>query len=347
MNLEFTLYNFYIYTAYKHALYVIVNYYYTTAAYTIIIGFIMAVCNTDFTGTVNSEKSNVDQAECHDKAFVCPYCRKCTIEQFFSEGCPKQPQPKEKKKLRFPYLNLSDLDDDDRTDLEERLKFETREIKLCFAKFILNIIRSLETLQIPLERLKMSIISLDAFTDDIGVKTLDLEDRREIEAASNISEIFITLQKYISFFNYHIVEHLIDQHGITRDHNFFEEYLRKFHNFCKRNIFEVPHDVFASKSRKTAKVFALKCSEAVSTMRGVQSMKGSIARVFGMRYSALQLCSIKKGCVELHFLISVAIAEHIFPLSSNHHSALGDIGVRVLFCDTVDRIFSGEVTDHE
>ena len=295
--------------------------------------------NEDHTTPGPDHKQEGSQAGRQDAAFICPYCGKCTMEQFFSgEGCFKQVNTnREKKKVLFPYLDMSNLNEADRIDFEDRLLFETREIKLHFARFQLDVIRLLEDLQIPLEKIKVSILSLEAFTDNLGVKVLDEVDAREIKAAKCLSEIFIALQKYISFFNYHILGHIIDQHGKAGGNSMLNEYLEKFHRFCQRNVFEVPADLFSSISRFTAKVFALKCTKGVATMNGVECVKGDIARIFCLRPAALQLCSIKDGCIELHFLISAAIANSIFPVSPSKHSALSEIGVRVLSCEGVDQ----------
>ncbi len=103
-------------------------------------------------------------------------------------------------------------------------------------------------------------------------------------------------------------------------------------------MFEVPANVFsASTSRPTAKVFALKCTEHVYSLEGVQGMRGKIAKVLGLKPHSLQLWSIKTGCIELHFLISADVANRIFPVSPAHESALSDIGVRVLFCEEVEQ----------
>ena len=285
-----------------------------------------------------------DQTERHKAAFVCPYCGECTMEQFFMEGCPKQAETLQgENKILFPHLDMAGLNVADRIDLEDRLQFETREIKLHFAKLILNVIQLLEDLQIPLEKVKISILSLDAFTDNLGIKVLDEEDAQKIEAAKNLSEVFIALRKYISFFNYHIVEHIIDQHEAARDSTLLRDYLLKFHRFCQRNIFEIPENLFPSISRITAKVFALKCTEGVATLSGVNGVKGEIARIFSLRPAALQLCSIKRGCVVLHFLISAAVADHIFPVSLIKTLSLSLIRVRVLSCERVDQINKEEM----
>ena len=150
-----------------------------------------------------------------------------------------------------------------------------------------------------------------------------------------LSDVFITLRSYISFFNYQIIEYIIDQHGATKDHERLHEYVQQFNSFCQRSIFEVPQSVFTSRSRKTAKVFALKCTEEVATMKGVVGIIGKIAELFSLRPAALQLCSVKRGCAELHFLISAAVADLIFPVSPTQQSALSKIGVTVLLCEGV------------
>ena len=96
-------------------------------------------------------------------------------------------------------------------------------------------------------------------------------------------------------------------------------------------VFEVPEDLFQSISRFTGEVFALKCTEGVTTMQGVEGVVGKIAKLFHMRPAALQLCSIQRGCVELHYLISAAVADHIFPVSPSQRSALSEMGAKVLF----------------
>ena len=293
-------------------------------------------------GTRESNTSSVISSTfstAHGEAFVCPYCKECTMEQFFSEGCPKQKQlsAAEKKKPLFPYLDVSSMNEEDMFDFKERLKYETREIILVFARLTLDLIRSLEYWQVPLENVKISILSFSAFTEDIGVKVLDDEDNHAIRIAKSLSEVFIILQKYISFFDYHIIKHIIYQHGVTNDHVRLEEYQKKLEVFCLRNVFAVPYNAFPY-SRRTAQVLVLKCTERVSTMNNVTEIAGLVARTLGLRPSALQLCSIKKGCVELYFFISANIADRIFPVSPSQQSALSEIGVKVFQCNARESI---------
>ena len=273
---------------------------------------------------------------CSD-GFLCPYCKKCTMEQFFSDkGCPQKKQLSDSKAVAvslFPYLDASALPNGKGAALEMQLRSETRVMITRFADFTVLTRESLDTRKVSLEKIKDTILSLEAFTEDIGVKLLEPRDRDNIRKASSVAEIFITLRDYISFFNYQIIEHLIKHHGSTDDQKRQEEYLDSFNTFCQRSIFEVPTNIFSNSPCQYGRLFALKCTERVATLNGIQGVKERIAQVFGLQPLALHLRSIKKGCIELHFLISAAVADHILPVSPSQHSALSEIGVRVLSCE--------------
>ena len=160
--------------------------------------------------TYEQESSQIDQE--NKSFFVCKYCGKCTLEQFFlKQGCfsSHQQESLEKKitlqhtptekKILFPYLDMSGLDEADRVDLEDQLETETREIILTFARFLSHVRESLEDL-VSLDIFKLSVLSLQAFTNGLAVKILDEEDQQKIEKAKTLSEVFIILVRYIFLF---------------------------------------------------------------------------------------------------------------------------------------------------
>ncbi len=149
----------------------------------------------------------------------------------------------------------------------------------------------------------------------------------------------MTLRDYISFFNYEIVQYLIKLLGSPDDQTQLHEYCSALDQFGQRNVFEVPAEVFSSKSRNTtAKVFVLKCTEQVATLEYVKRLTRRIAEALGLQTTALQLRSVKQGCLELHFLITVAVAKRIYPVSPTVQAALSAMGVKVLTCGSTDEV---------
>ena len=249
--------------------------------------------------------------------------------------------PEAPTSFSFPHLDTSSLDEDDRIELEDRLIRDTRKMIISFTAFTLIIQESFENQRIPLERIKDSVLSLDAFNDGIGVKVLDSQDKQEIKNAKNLPEVFMTLRDYISFFNYEIVQYLIELLGSPDDQTQLREYCSALDQFCQRNVFEVPAEAFSSKSRiKTAKVFVLKCTERsrVTTLEYVRRLTRRIAEALGLQRAALQLRSVRQGCLELHFLITVVVAKRIYPVPPTVQAALSAMGVKVLTCGSTDEV---------
>ena len=253
-----------------------------------------------------------------NSGFVCPHCEKCTVDQYFSEeGCPLKKQATGTKTL-FPYLDTSTLMKEERESLEVRLKSDTQAMIKRFSDFTIFTRKSFQERNEPLEDIIHVILSLST--------VLDPEDIKKTRAATSIAQVFIILCNYTSFFNYQIIEHLIEHNGSAQDHKRLEEYKKAFKAFCQRSVFEVPPNVYSTTPRKGGRKFIIMCTEGVATLEGVQKVKERIAEVFGLKPLALQLCLIKQGSVELHFLISAAVADHIFPVSPSQHSALSEIG---------------------
>lgn len=260
--------------------------------------------------SIDSNSPSIDNDE-----FVCPYCKNCTMHQFFTKpGCPKRKPSIESKSL-FPYLDTDSLDEDTVIDLEDRLITETIEIRCKFSALTKSLIESFKK-RIPLEDIKTAVIGL-------------VSRDEEIRNAATIANIFTTLyfKEYISFFQYDIVEHLVNLYGSSDDKKEFAEYHRNLECYCKRNVFEVPQSIFGNNSRKDRNLIAFKCTDKVLKLHDVRDIQRKVATILGVKSSALRLSSIKKGCVELYFQpINASMAESIFPLSATKQSDLSKLG---------------------
>ncbi len=78
---------------------------------------------------------------------------------------------------------------------------------------------------------------------------LDPEDKQKIENAKNLAQIFMTLHEYISFFNYEIVQYLIELLGSPDDQTQLREYCSALDQFCQRNVFDVPAEAWPMLSK--------------------------------------------------------------------------------------------------
>ena len=259
--------------------------------------------------------------------FVCPFCKKCSVKQFFSEaGCPHSPkQAVSPTETLFPYLNHTALTENERLLVEGQLMDDTREMICLFAQTEDTLIVSFGDRMIDLFRLRNYTVHL---VKKVGTK----DEIEKLETAKAISELFYALHPFKSFFHYEVIESIVKQFGNDDDRQLMEEYVSKFNKFCKRSVFEVPPNIFHDSDLKPGdKAFSVKFTPAEHASLGdVVAVRRKLANILKIDVLALQLCCITDGCVCLRFLVSAHVAKTIFPMTESQMSALNDIHVKVL-----------------
>jgi len=156
----------------------------------------------------------------------------------------------------------------------------------------------------------------------------------EIMAADTISKIFIALSNYISFFNYDIIDLIVNELGTQEDKQELQKYKDEFQLYAKRRVYEcLPQFGPVSKTGQAnifVKVDAHYESYTVQELRGFQQRLSNILRISSQR--VLHLCRVEKGCFQLTFQVPSAVQQKIFPLSSEQERALEAEGVIKLTC---------------
>ena len=259
--------------------------------------------------------------------FVSPFCSKCSVKTFFSEGgCPHvTEQVDSKSKLRFPYLDCSSLDCEEKEILETRLIDDTKEIVSQFADMEDSLIVSLQSQGIDPKRLVNYALHL--------IKKLDMKkEKKQLKRARSLSEVFVALHPFKSFLHYEIVESIVKKFGSSDDHQLIDEYISKFNKFCERSAFEVPPNIFHDSDPKPAdKIFSvLFTHEEYATLGDVVGVRRKLAKILRIPLHSLRLYKIEKGSVRMSFLIPKKIAGKIFPLPQGKIQVLKEAHIEVI-----------------
>ena len=259
-------------------------------------------------------------------------CGKCTFFSFIERGCP-MPIPSASS---FPYLNLSGLTHEQQQELRGRLRFESQEIMMQFQKLVSATMISLTQQQIPLTDLVSHIMTLGAF-DQVydGPQVPAFHHRyKELQAADTVSKIFLILKDYFSFFNYHIIEHIITTCGTKKDKRNLRRYSKKFDQYAKRRIFEC-HPQFGSESEMDhANVFVkMDFKYENYTVIEVERVRYQLSKIIHISSDGvLRLCRVEKGCFNLTFQVPSFVHQKLFPLSKKQERALAEKKVIRLTC---------------
>ena len=259
-------------------------------------------------------------------------CGNCTFLSYLENGCPNPISTTSS----FPYLNTSGLTDEQQQELRSRLRVESQEIILKFQQLLSRVYESLRQRSVPVDRLVTHLLSLGALdpVSKDSQKPLLQTFSKKLQNAGSIEKVLYIINDYFSFFNYHVIEHIVSGLGTEQDKLELQNYKKEFQQYSKRRIYECP-PIFGPISNAGHALLDLKVDSAYEqfTMEELENFRYRLSKIFCVSsQSVLRLCRVKKGSFQLIFQIPSFVQQEIFPLSSEQESALAAEGVIKLTC---------------
>ena len=164
----------------------------------------------------------------------------------------------------------------------------------------------------------------------------------QLRTAERIEEAMGIVGDYCSFFNFGIIELVIDKLGTTEDKANLTKYRKDFSDYARRHVYECPSELGAMSDGNAELFMTLDETYDNYTVSSLQLFVRKLAEILKLSSdAALKLCKIELGSLKLTFQIPVFVKEDIFPLSVDQKRALAGLGVIHLSCG--DSNFTNEV----
>ena len=248
----------------------------------------------------------------------------------------------------FPYLKVSGLTPEQQDVLRIRLCVESEDIIQKFGHLHSRVYESLCKQKVPVDKLVTHLLSLGAF-DPVykGSQKPALQTFfQQLQNAGNIEKVLFIIRDYISFFNYRVIEHIVNELGTDQDKVELQNYEKEFDEYSKRRVYECP-PVYGSKINADHADIVVKVDSVYEefTVKELQKFQYRLSRILHISpQSVLRLCRVEEGCLQLIFQVPSFVQQEIFPLSSEQESALAAEGVIRLTCG--DYQFAVEVCSY-
>ena len=242
-----------------------------------------------------------------------------------AEVTPHSEHSPSSEEYTFPTLNP-----DDALELEAQLITSAESMKKKFAALVWNTVESFKRQGISPTSLITGVLYLTEGEDPSVGKPLLEQEKERLAEAQNTDAIFDILRPHMTFFNYEILEFLIETRGSNDDKRALQEYLHNFRFFCRRSVFEVPKSIFGHSSEKAVgqqyfhveitktfkAAFLSECtseegssSEAICSpklgisLENAKHIQRKLAMLLKLKISSLYLDSVSAGSTILTFLI--------------------------------------------
>ena len=236
----------------------------------------------------------------------------------------------------YHYLDTKGLTELELNNLQGRLTNEYKHITSRYSTLYRDIHSSLSKRGVSPKQLAGVLIGLSAFAvrRSHSKKPLLEDCLDEIEHAEDNQAVFKILHPYGSFFDCHVIKHIVNSELCTTDDKQkLQEYLSELDAYCQRNIFECPH--YSSTDQKFTSL-VVKVDDIVTTkftMKALHAFCAKIAETLTINEHTLRLCSVEEGCFQLKCQIPPFIKQEIFPLSHHQEERLKSLQVLRLTCD--------------
>ena len=268
-------------------------------------------------------------------------CGKCTFHSYLENGCPN-PIPTTSS---FPYLNTCGLTSEQQKQLKTRLCVESQDIMFKFQHLFSRVYKSLCEQNVPVNKLVTHLLTLGSLdpVSKNSQRPLLQTFFQDLQNAQSIETVLWVIRDYFSFFNYHLIEHIVEELGTVQDKTELQNYKREFDQYSKRRTFECPPG-YGSRSSAGHADLLLKIGSAYEpfTVKELENFQFRLSRILCVSpKSVLRLCRVEEGCLQLKFQIPSFLQQQIFPLSNKQQRALAAEGVIRLTCG--DYEFSAKV----
>ena len=226
-----------------------------------------------------------------------------------------------------------EVSEEEKEHLKQRLYSESVDMMYKFQKLFSATIKSLKERKVTVKELSNHIgclVAIEPVYEDSKLGQL----RCELPNVKTIDDVMAIVREYSSFFNYQILQNIIDNVGDKKDRENLATYLQEFAEYAKRKVYECPCEVGQISEAGRSNVFVtLDKSYNNCTVSCLKNFERKLAEILNISSDVVVvLCRIAPGSLQLIFQISLSIQKAIFPLSSEQERALTKLGVDQLSC---------------
>ena len=156
----------------------------------------------------------------------------------------------------------------------------------------------------------------------------------KLALSETVDDVMFVVKDYCSFFNYHMLEHIIDECGTPRDREKLAAYKKDFEEYAQCCIIEGSMEVGKMSEEGFSNMFVtLDDSFDNCTLSHLNEFKVKLRRVLNISSDVdLRLCRINCGSIKLIFQLPHSLLQDIFPLSPKQAASLAGLGVVELSC---------------
>ena len=220
----------------------------------------------------------------------------------------------------FPYLKVCGLTLEQQEGLSIRLCVESEDIVHKFGHLHSRIYQSLRERNVSVGRLVPHLLSLHAF-DPVykdSQKPALQSFIKELRSAESIEDVLFIIRDYSSFFNYRVIEHIVEGLGTNQDRAELQNYKREFDEYAKRRVYECP-PVYGPKSDADHAdlVFVVDSVYEEFTAKELKTFQYRLSKILNVSpQTVVRFCRVEEVYFQINLQVCITVQSHIIVYST-------------------------------
>ncbi len=277
-------------------------------------------------------------------------CGNCTVSTFLKKGCPK-PSPSLLGAL--PNLDMDGVSDSNRLIRIGKLCLEHQQISGLFSTLESSVLKSLTNRRVPVDTVSQLLQGIEAFLPPHAHTPLLSHQLSTLKEANTHAQLVQFVSSLTSFFNYSLLDTLINKLGSESDKAKLEQYKTQFNEFSKRNMLECP-SYYEPPSQSEFCELVLKVDENFSklTVGQLAQFMDWFGGFLMISRPSIQLVKVskKESChvemvypqlskeVELVCCLATVVREEVLPVSPEQEEMLKAGGILEIHCGELHQV---------
>ena len=202
-------------------------------------------------------------------------------------------------------VQFSELSIDEQEDLQAQIENLKLEIHRKFLRFEAELVSSLDR-RITAASMVRTLLNHfpECSTESMYNISLLQEHKQALLDAKDIEGVFAIIHPYYSYYNYELLQTIVEAYGSEEDKKRMQQYIRDFTSYCKRVPCVEFYDDHCLKSPKRVKLkFKLDYDKKHLTLADIKNIQRNISKLLNIRPSVLFLHSVGDGCTAVTFLV--------------------------------------------
>ena len=198
--------------------------------------------------------------------------------------------------------------------LEQRLYQETNKLKFQFASLMYDLVEDLE-----------KRLSTEKIRKAFKLVFYDSNFKNVLSNCTGFDSVFLEVREFVSFFDYDLLEHLIDRFGSDSIKNELDEYNCHFEAFAKRRVTECPSNAFDGCERESSEKVLVHVADKIIkdlTVEELKKFKHRINLILGDKL--VKVLFVNGGSIRLTFRV---FEDKNFTITEEQRQALLKEGV--------------------